>query len=76
MRRFLIVAVAAASVLVMQGAAQAHWHHAHRTWHHWVRGPSYYPFYAAFGYTYAGDPFAPVCTWHRNWDAFWHRDCF
>ena len=74
MRRFLIVVVMAAAALAMQGTAQARWHHVQR--HHWSRGPSYFPFYAANAYTYFGDPFAPVCTWRRNWDAFWHRDCF
>jgi len=51
--------------------ADAHWRHRH--WHHvWHTGVSYYPGYG----NYDDDPFGPICVWHRNWDAYWHRDCF
>jgi hypothetical protein len=79
MRSLLIAFVigVSAATLAMPATAQAHWRHAHGAWHHvWHRGPSYYPAYAAYGYSYFMDPYAPVCGWHREWDAYWHRDCF
>lgn len=69
--RVLLVAATALSA-VIPVTAQAHWRH-HRIWHR-VRdvGPSYYPVYGFFD----ENPYGPVCVWHRNWDAYWHRDCF
>jgi len=65
----LVGALAAAAVPV---AANAHWHHPYRAWHHaWRVGPSYYPIYGFFD----TDPYGPFCVWHREWDAYWHRDC-
>jgi hypothetical protein len=68
------IAALAATVPV---AAQAHWRPPHRASHHgwrhaWPVGPSYYPIYGYFD----DDPYGPVCVWRREWDAYWHRDCF
>jgi hypothetical protein len=78
MRKFVTALVKALVVggVVLAAAvpvtAQAHWRH-HRIWHHaWHVGPSYYPVYGYFD----ADPYGPICVWHRNWDAYWHRDCF
>lgn len=76
-RCLLIAAAMGILSVAVPVTAQAHWRHAHHAWYHgWHRGVSYYPYYAAYAYTYAQDPYAPVCVWRRNWDAFWHRDCF
>lgn len=75
MRR-LVIAVAAGIVIIAAAApvaAEAHWRHPHGKWHHpHHAGPSYYPFYGFFD----EDAYAPICVWHRNWDAYWYRDCF
>jgi hypothetical protein len=75
MRR-LVIAVAAGIAVIATAApvaAKAHGRHPHGRWHHprYV-GPSYYPVYGLFN----DDPYGPVCVWHRDWDAYWHRDCF
>ncbi len=77
MRRSMLALVVgiSAAMMAMPVAAQAHWRRLHR--HHvWRPGPSYFPAYAAYGYSYFLDPYAPVCQWHREWDAYWRRDCF
>jgi hypothetical protein len=79
MRSLLIAFVigVSAATLVAPVTAQAHWRRVHRVWHHvWRPGPSYYPAYAAYSYSYFLDPYAPACAWRREWDGFWHRDCF
>jgi hypothetical protein len=76
MRSWLIVFVIAvsAATVAIPATAQARLRHAHRVWHHvWHRGPSYYPIY---GFNDEGPYGGPVCVWHREWDAYWHRDCF
>jgi hypothetical protein len=76
-RCLLIAAAMGILAVAVPVTAQAHWRHAHHAWYHgWHSGVSYYPYYAAYAYTYAQDPYAPVCVWNRSWDAFWHRDCF
>jgi hypothetical protein len=76
MRSFLIALVVGVSAVTMAapGTAQAHWRHVHRNWHH-VRhdGPSYYPAYGS--YNFWSGSYGPVCVWHRDWDAYWRRDC-
>ena len=75
-----VIALAGIVVAVMTAVpitAEAHWRHPHRIWHHgwrhaWHVGPSYYPIYGFLD----GNPYGPVCVWHREWDAYWHRDCF
>ncbi len=75
MRR-LVIALAAGVAIIASAApvaAKVHWRHPHGKWHH-LRyvGPSYYPTYGYF----IDDPYPAVCVWHRNWDGYWHRDCF
>jgi hypothetical protein len=73
MRSLVIAFVIGVSAAAMPVAAQAHWRHVHRAWHHVWRGPSYYPVYAAYD---ALDPSWHVCVWHHEWDGYWDRDCF
>jgi hypothetical protein len=63
------IAFVIGTIAAMAVPAEAHWRH--RAWHH-VRGPSYYPIYGFFD----THRYGPVCVWHREWDAYWHRDCF
>ena len=72
MKNLLIACLLGVLCAAMPVTADAHWRHRH-IWHHaWHTGVSYYP-----GYGFYDDgPFGPICVWHRNWDAYWHRDCF
>jgi hypothetical protein len=71
MKNLLIACLLGVLTAAMPVTADAHWRH--RVWHHgWHTGVSYYP---GYGY-YDGDPFGPLCVWHRNGDAYWYRDCF
>jgi len=77
MKNLLIAGLLGALTAAIPAAADAHWRHPHHAWHHawrhvWRTGVSYYP---AYGYV-DDDPFGPICVWNRNWDAYWHRDCF
>ena len=77
MKNLLIACLVGAATAAIPATADAHWRHSHHVWHHawhhvWHTGVSYYP---AYGYV-DDDPFGPVCAWHREWDAYWHRDCF
>jgi hypothetical protein len=75
-----VIALAGVAVAAMAAApitAEAHWRHPHRIWHRgwhhaWPVGPSYYPTYGFID----DDPHSLVCVWHREWDVYWHRDCF
>jgi hypothetical protein len=73
MKNLLIACLVASATAAIPAMADAHWRHPHHAWRHvWHPGVSYYP---AYGYV-DDDPFGPICIWNRNWDAFWHRDCF
>lgn len=75
MRRLVIAVAMGIAIIAIAApvAAKVHRPHPHGKWHHHrYVGPSYYPFYGFF----ADNPYGPVCVWRRDWDAYWHRDCF
>jgi hypothetical protein len=72
MKNLLIAGLLGALTAAAPATADAHWRRPHHAWHHvWHTGVSYYQDYAYFN----NDP-GRICVWNRNWDAYWHRDCF
>lgn len=72
MKNLLFACLMGALTAAIPVTADAHSHHPHRIWYHGWHTVSYYPDYGFVDY----DPYGPACVWHREWDAYWHRDCF